>query len=120
MSKVKKIIFPSTTLVFSFYFSVLFGFGVILGYLITDLFCKKFLDTGKVKSIFLKIGNYKIHLHHWLSGSIVFLMIYLSGYMCLIPKVVLGMLGGLIVHDLYLDKEWYRVLLRERKIRVIN
>ncbi|MCD6270202.1 hypothetical protein J7J23_00275 [bacterium] len=116
MSKAKKIVFPSTTLALSFYISVLFGIGTILGYLITNLFCKKFLETGKLKPIIFGPGGLKIHLHHWLSGSLIFFIIYLSGYMCFVPKILLGALGGMVAHDLYLDKEWYKVIIKKRSV----
>jgi len=113
MSKTKKIILPSTAIASSFY-SVLFAVGLIVGYWMTKYFFKKTWDKGRIGPIFLNLGRWQIHLHHWLMGVLV---LYLIGNMHLFPvfpKIFLGAIGGIIFHDLYFDKEWYRIVLKKK------
>jgi hypothetical protein len=114
VKKIKKAIFPGLTLIVSFYYvSIIFVVGIILGYLGTDFFKKKFLDTGKIKLIILRLGDYRIHVHHWILGGMAISFVAYVNLVYSLPIVVLGGLGGLIVHDFYTDKEWYRVIYKK-------
>jgi len=106
----KRFFFPATTLIISFYFSLLFGLGVIAGYLATKFFHEKFIDTGKVNLIFINIGKWKIHLHHWITGILIIIIIGLGGWLAIFPKILLGSACGIALHDLHFDKEWYKVI----------
>ena len=100
--KIRKAILPGITLAVSFYYvSIIFVVGIILGYLGTDFFRRKFLDTGKIKLIILKLGDYRIHVHHWILGGIAMSLIFYMNLAYSLPIVVLGGLGGLIVHDFH-------------------
>ncbi len=109
--KIKKFIFPGTTLLTSLYFSTIFTVGLTAGYLGTNLFYKKFIKTGKVKLIILPFGKWKIHIHHWLSGSLILLIIIIANISFSI--FYLGALGGIIFHDLYSDKKWYKIVYKD-------
>ncbi|MEA3344135.1 MAG: hypothetical protein U9Q16_00395 [Patescibacteria group bacterium] len=112
--KIKKAILPGITLAVSFYYaSIIFVVGIILGYLGTDFFKKRFLDTGKIKLIILRLGDYRVHVHHWILGGVAVSLISYIGLAYSLPVVVLGGLGGLIVHDFHTDKEWYRVIYKQ-------
>jgi hypothetical protein len=112
--KVKKLIFPGAGLMISsYYVSILFAVGIILGYFGTMLFHKKLVDTGKVKLIIFNLGKWKIHLHHWILGILIFFFIYLTNILSYLPIIFLGGLSGLIFHDLYTDKVWYKVIYKE-------
>ena len=113
MKKVKKFIFPGTTLLVSLYISVLFTFGIIFGYITTLLFHKKIVERGKLKPIFLKIGKWEIHLHHWLMGALAIFVFWVVGWFPYLPKFCLGALGGLVFHDIYSDREWYKIILKK-------
>ncbi len=89
--------------------------GLIIGYLGTIYVHKKALKKGKLKFIFLNIGKWKIHLHHWIIGILVFILIWIAGWLNVFPKFCLGAIWGLVFHDLYFDKEWYKVILRKPK-----
>ena len=109
--KIKKFIFPGATLIISsYYISILFAMGIIFGYLGTKLFHKKLVDTGKVGLIIFNLGKWKIHLHHWILGGLTIFFIYLTNLLFSLPIICLGFLGGLIFHDIYTDKNWYRVI----------
>jgi len=68
---------------------------------------------GRVKSIILPIGRWKLHLHHWicslgLMGIVSSMGIYLFG-----PQVTYGFLGGLAFQGIYCYSDWYRIIKRE-------
>jgi len=113
--KIKKFIFP-TALIASLYISVGFAIGVIIGYLGTNLFHKKFIKTGKVNIVIFDLGNWKIHLHHWVMGILAIFAFYFIGLLSFLPIFFIGTLGGLIFHDLYTDKNWYRVIRKKESI----
>lgn len=109
--KIKKFIFPGATLIISsYYISILFAMGIIFGYLGTKLFHKKLVDTGKVGLIIFNLGKWKIHLHHWILGGLTIFFIYLTNLLFSLPIICLGFLGGLIFHDIYTDKKWYKII----------
>lgn len=112
--KTKKYIVPGTTLLFSFFLSSLFAFGGIIGYIATNVFCKKYIHTGKVKSLVFDFGEWEVHIHHWLYGVIAILAIVWIESLSLIPNLYIGVLGGLIFHDLYTDKKWYKVVYNKK------
>jgi len=109
--KVKKLIFPGTAFLVSLYLSIFFTIGMFIGYLSTTIFDKKLLKTGKVNSLILTLGRWKIHLHHWLLGSIA---VFLTYFFSSLSIFWIGIFGGLIFHDLYTDKNWYKVIYRKK------
>jgi len=111
--KMKKFIFPGTTLIASLYFSVLFGIGIIVGYLGTDIFYKKFVKTGKINHLIFNFGRWEVHFHHWLMGTIGFFVAYFFSSLSIFW---IGFFGGLIFHDIYFDRKWYRVIYKKRNI----
>jgi len=113
MRKVKKFIFPGTALIVSLYISTLFTVGIVFGYIATILFHKKIVEKGRLKPIVLNFGKWKFHLHHWVMGGLILLPIWLSGYIAFLPKFCWGMISGLVFHDIYSDKRWYKIISRK-------
>ena len=116
MPKVKKIL-PGAALIISFYFSVLFALGLIIGYFGTKHFHKKVVEKGKLKPIFFNFGKWEFHFHHWVMGVLVLFLIWTGGWLSFFPKFFLGGTLGIIFHDLYFDRKWYRVISRKQKIQ---
>lgn len=110
VKKVKKIIFPATTIAAFSYFSLLFGIGLILGYLVTKFFCDKFIETGKIKLVFIKFKKWEIHLHHWIMGALILGIFIFNGWLPLLPKVFIGAIVGVALHDFHIDREWYKII----------
>ncbi|MFH1656602.1 MAG: hypothetical protein ABH956_02400 [Candidatus Nealsonbacteria bacterium] len=117
--KVKNLLFPGTAIVASSYFSLIFVIGGIIGYIGTEKFIKKYIRTGKVNIIEFNFGKYKIHLHHWITGIGIVLAIYFVGILSSLPIIFVGALGGLIFHDLHTDKEWHKVIYKEKTKEII-
>lgn len=113
MKNVKKMILPSTAIIVSFYLSLLFLIGIIVGYWGTNKFCKKYIDGGKINPIYLDLGKWELHFHHWLMGISAFFTIWFFGFYNIIPEIILGAIGGMTVHDFYTDKEWHKVLYKK-------
>jgi len=118
--KLKKYIFPGAAIIASLYGSVIFAIGGIIGYISTEIFCKKLVKTGKVKTVTFGLKDWEIHIHHWLMGGAVILGAYIFGFISSIPVIFLGVLGGLIFHDIHTDrklhekdKAWYNVIYRK-------
>jgi hypothetical protein len=113
MAIIAQIFVPTSVIFDSLKLFSLFFLGAVIGYLLTDAFCKRYLETGKVKSIVLKNGPWKLHLHHWLTGAAFVLVINFLGFT--LPIFLLGLMDGLIMHDIiYKDKKygikWYNVI----------
>lgn len=123
IKKYKKFVFPGVALIASLYGSLIFAVGAIVGYISTEIFCKKYLKTGKVKMLIFNSENWEVHLHHWLMGGAVILSAYFFGFIGSIPVIFLGVLGGLVFHDIYTDKKygvlhennkkWYHIVYRK-------
>ncbi len=111
MKKIKKFIFPGAALIISSYVSVLFTIGGVAGYLGTTLLHRKIREKrGEVKGINLPFRKWKIHLHHWILGGLGVIITYFF-----LPLSIfwIGIFGGLVFHDIYTDKKWYRVVYRK-------
>jgi len=107
-TKLKKITLPILTGIISLYISVLFCFGIIIGYVLM-----KYLSS-KVKSIEFSLGNYKIHLHHWLYSSLVLTAMLITDIYSFLPALILGVGGGFVFQGIYSYDDWYKILKRKR------
>lgn len=102
---------------------VLLSTGVILGYLsfiawFVGFLLAKYLgskavgEPSKVRSYFIPLGKYKIHLHHWLlSFCAMILFVLFRGAHVLSPDLFYGFFGGIVFHGIYLYSDWYKVLI---------
>lgn len=88
-----------------------FAVGIVLGYLISHIFCKLFVNNGKVGSIFIDWGKWTLHLHHWIMGAMVLVGVWLI-YQQFLPALLTGAICGLIVQDIYDYNDWHQVLIK--------
>lgn len=107
--KVRKFIFPGIALIASFYASIIFAIGAIAGYIVTEIYCKKLLKTGKVRMLIFNLKGWQIHLHHWILGVLIIFGAYLLNILYSLPIIFLGVIGGLIFHDIHTDKKWRKM-----------
>lgn len=99
----------------SSYFSIFFAIGMMVGYFGTNIYCKKFVLNGRIEPVIFNLTkNWEFHLHHWILGLLIALFVYLAGLFSSLPVFITGALGGLIIHDFYTDKKWYRVVYRKK------
>ena len=107
-SKVKKYL-PALVLVASFYYSFLLALGLGLGYLGSKIYSKYFIENGKVDCIYVDCGKWKIHMHHWILGALFLLIVWFIDYFYL-PRFFIGVVCGIIAHDIYDFNDWHKVL----------
>ncbi|MCX6724099.1 MAG: hypothetical protein NT155_02915 [Candidatus Staskawiczbacteria bacterium] len=109
-SKVRKYL-PAVVLVASFYYSFLLALGLALGYIGAKIFSKYLLENGKVDCIYIDCGKYKIHLHHWILGALLLLAVWVIDYFYL-PRFFVGVVAGVIAHDIYDFNDWHKILVK--------
>ena len=110
-SKVK-IVLPAIVLATSFYYSISFTGGIVLGYLFCRLFCQFFVHSGKINSIFIDYGNWQLHLHHWIMGMVLLAGVWVIDYFYL-PTFFAGFVCGIIIQDIYDYNDWYKVIVKK-------
>jgi hypothetical protein len=102
---------------------VLLATGIILGYLSFIAWSVGFLlvkylgsktvgEPGKMRSYFIPLGEYKIHLHHWLlSSGVIIVFTVFKGTYVLPSDLVYGFFGAIVFHGIYYYSDWYKVLI---------
>lgn len=69
---------------------------------------------GRVKSIVIPVGRWKLHLHHWVCSLGIMIASVTCGWHLLGPQVTYGFLGGLAFQGIYCYNDWHRILVRRR------
>ena len=108
--KVKRAL-PAVVLVTSIYYSLALTAGIVVGYVLCKAFCHLFVNNGKIDSIFIDYGKWKIHLHHWIMGVMVLAIVWLIDYFYL-PAFFVGVIAGIIIQDIYDYNDWHKVVVR--------
>jgi len=102
---------------------VLLSTGIILGYLSFIAWSVGFLlsrqlgsktvgEPGKMRSYFIPLGKYKIHLHHWLlSSGVIIAFVVFKGTYVLPSDLFYGFFGAIVFHGIYYYSDWYKVLI---------
>jgi hypothetical protein len=110
-STVKKFL-PAIVLASTFYYSFLVMLGLVLGYLGSKAYCQVFnIDENSDRRIFIECGKWKIHFHHWIMGALVLLVVWVVDYFYL-PRFFVGVIGGIIAHDIYDFNDWHKVIIK--------
>ena len=112
-SKVRKYL-PAAVLAASFYYSFLLSLGLLLGYIGSKIFSKYLIENGKIGSIFIDCGKWKLHMHHWILGALLLLIVWLIDYFYL-PSFFVGVVLGVIAHDIYDFNDWHKVLVKNEE-----
>jgi hypothetical protein len=69
------------------------------------------LDQGKVDCIYIDCGKWKIHMHHWIMGALFLVIVWFIDYFYL-PRFFVGVVCGIIAHDIYDYNDWHKVLVK--------
>jgi len=112
-SKVRKYL-PAVVLVVGLYYSFLWSLGLAIGYIGSKLWFKYFIEKGKVEFVYINCGKWKLHLHHWILGLLVLLIAWIIDYFYL-PRFFVGVVCGIIAHDIYDFNDWHKVLVRNEE-----
>ncbi len=101
---------PAILLASTFYYSFLVTIGLVIGYLGSKLYCKVLnIDENSDRRIFIDCGKWKIHFHHWIMGIVVLLIVWIVDYFYL-PRFFIGVVGGVMAHDIYDYNDWHKVI----------
>ncbi|RLG17276.1 hypothetical protein DRN75_03890 [Nanoarchaeota archaeon] len=86
-----------------------FSSGLVVGYITGRQYSSRLLEgKTKIRPLIFSIRNWKIHLHHWFLALIILICIAISGKFSHFSGVVYGILGGLIIQDIYWDTKLYK------------
>lgn len=104
-----KMFLPAAIIVTSFYYSILLAGGIIAGYIFSKLFCKLFIESGKINPVLVDYGRWTLHLHHWITGTMILLAVWMVDGLYL-PIFFTGIILGAIVQDIYDYNDWHKVI----------
>jgi len=102
---------------------ILLATGIILGYLsfITwsiGFLLAKYLGSktvgqpSRIRSFFIPLRKYKIHLHHWLlSSCAIITFTVFKGASVLPSDLFYGFFGAIVFHGIYFYGDWYKILI---------
>ena len=108
---VKRLFLPAIVLATSINYSMRFTAGIIVGYVLCKIFCAIFVNNGKIDSIFVDYGKWRLHLHHWMMGLAVLAIFWVVDYFY-IPTFFAGALCGIILQDIYDYNDWHKVFVK--------
>lgn len=112
--KIKRFVFPGLGIIVSVWLSIIFTFWAVIGFFATEIFMKKYIDSGRIKSLKLSLRDWEIQLHHWLWPGLLLMGAYFLGIISIVPLSVMGFASGIMFQDLYRDKKWHRVLYKKQ------
>ena len=116
-SKVKKVL-PAIVLASTFYYSFLMMLGLVLGYFGAKIYCLALnIDENSDRRIFVDCGKWKIHFHHWILGTLVLLIVWIVDYFYL-PRFFVGVIAGIIAHDIYDFNDWHQVIVKNEDYQI--
>jgi len=95
--------------------------GMVIGYFLAKFYDEKIYGkkVGKFltcKSIFIPLGRYKIHVHHWLYASLILAGGVIFQVSFLTSPFLIGFFSGIISHDIIYDRSWYKVIKKKREL----
>ncbi len=65
---------------------------------------------GRINSIVIPVGQFRLHLHHWLIGVMMMCVGVAKSIFVYIPEEVFyGMLSGFVWQGVYCYRDWHRV-----------
>ena len=89
----------------------------VAGFVITKyLSGRKDGKQGIAHSIIIPWRNYRFHLHHWFLFLIGGGICVVQGFYILTPEVFCGLLSGVVFQGIYCYGNWYRIVIRSRRM----
>jgi len=87
-------------------------FGTVIGFLTARFIsAKKEGRQGRLKFIKFKIGENVLHIHHWLYGSVVLLVMWQVGFY---NDFIYGFFVGMVMQGL-MYKDFYYIFFNEKE-----
>ena len=117
----RKLVFIPPLLTAGIILGYLFFAGWLLGLLLTKYMAGKTSGKpGRIKSIVIPFGNYKIHFHHWLISSGIIILSLIINVRFLTSAVSYGVLSGSVFQGIYYYSDWHRILITRRHQNIEN
>ena len=92
------------------------GFALFAGYFAAHFFAgQKTSERGRIPSLVFDMGDWRVHLHHWLVFLSIFVVAAIASFFIVSPFVFYGFLGGVIVQGLFHYEDWPRIIRRQQK-----
>ncbi len=94
--------------------SLQLGLGIIVGYFTARFLAgKQTGQPGVIKSLAFQIGDYKLHLHHWLLslGVLAFAFFFNLFHF----HFFYGFIGGWVIQGIFSYKDWKKILIKRSK-----
>jgi hypothetical protein len=99
----------------------LFFVGWLLGFLLNKYTAGKISGKpGRVKSVVIPFGKYKIHFHHWLISSGMIILGLITNVSFLASAISYGVLGGSVFQGIYCYSDWHKILIPRRHQNIEN
>jgi len=93
-------------------FGYLFFASWLLGFLVTKFAAGKVGGKqGKVKSIVIPFGKYRVHFHHWLISLGIIIFGLVINICFLTPAIFYGLLSGPVFQGIYCYSDWHKILI---------
>ena len=107
--KVTLVVLLSTCIILGYLSFIAWSVGFLL---VKYLGSKTVGEPSKLRSHFIPLGKYKIHLHHWLLSScaIIVFAVFKGAYV-LPSDLFYGFFGAIVFHGIYCYSDWYKVLI---------
>jgi len=93
--------------------------GTPMGYFTGDFFAGSATgQQGLINSLILNLGNWQLHLHHWLIATLllIFALAFLRKKFNFNPVLLyfsIGILSGLILQGLFAYDDWHKILFKK-------
>ena len=92
------------------------GFALFAGYFAAHFFAgQKTSERGRIPSLVFDMGDWRVHLHHWLVFLSIFVVAAIASFFVVSPFLFYGFLGGVIVQGLSHYDDWPRIVSRHKK-----
>lgn len=95
---------------------VFFVISWVSGFVIARLLGGK--ETGKrgrIPSVIFTLGQYRLHLHHWVICCGVMAFALLKDSWFHVSDWFFGLLAGIVFQGIYSYRDWYRILFRHKR-----
>ena len=94
------------------------GFALLAGYFVAHFVAGKRTSSPNwrhIPSLVFTVGNWQVHLHHWLVFLAIFIAAAIASFFIVSPFVFYGFLGGVIVQGLFHYEDWPHIITRQQK-----
>ncbi|MFH1714267.1 MAG: hypothetical protein ABH831_01560 [Candidatus Nealsonbacteria bacterium] len=84
-------------------------FGMLFGYFMAHFW------SPRIKVNIFKLGRYRLHLHHWILGSIALVSMAILNFSPLPMNFSLGFSGGLVFQGILCYDDWHKILIKNHE-----